>query len=227
MQKSNPFFLFLIFVVSLTLALGCNVSKRTKGGAIGGATGGVIGGVIGKKSGNTAAGVVIGSVIGGTAGAVIGDYMDKQSREIEQEVPNAEVARVGEGIAITFDSGILFGFDSYQLTAASKQNLRELADILQKYDDTDLEIDGHTDSSGSESYNQKLSERRAGAVADYLRSLGVSSNRFTVVGYGETSPVATNETDAGRAKNRRVEIAITANENLQNKARDGQDVLPD
>lgn len=210
----------------MALSFSCNTSKRTKGAVIGGSAGGVLGGIIGKKSGNTATGVIIGSVIGGSAGAIIGDYMDKQSQEIEQEVEGAEVERVGEGIALTFDSGILFGFDSSTLTATSKTNLRELADILKKYGDTDLEIDGHTDDRGTEAYNQTLSEKRASAVADYLKTLGVSSRRITTIGYGETSPVATNETDSGRAQNRRVEVAITANENLQERAQNGETINP-
>lgn len=210
----------------LVFSLGCNASKTVKGGAIGGAAGGILGGVIGKKSGNTAAGVIIGSAIGGSAGAVIGDYMDKQAEEIVEQVPGAEVERVGEGISITFDSGILFGFDSYALTAASKTNLLEMANILNKYQETEVEIDGHTDSKGAENYNQNLSEQRAAAVADYLASKGVSRTRFTVKGYGEDSPVADNTTEEGRAKNRRVEVGITANENLKTEAREGSVTMP-
>ncbi|PHI19393.1 hypothetical protein CEQ90_12800 [Lewinellaceae bacterium SD302] len=217
--------LAILAVLLIFLSFSCNTSKRTKGAVIGGSAGGVIGGVIGKKSGNTAAGIVIGSVIGGSAGAVIGDYMDKQSREIEQ-VEGAEVERVGEGIAVTFDSGILFGFDSYTLTANSKQNLRELADILNKYADTELNIVGHTDSKGTETYNQTLSEQRAASVADYLRGLGVNSSRIDTRGQGEMSPVASNETESGRAQNRRVEVAITANEELQRRAENGEDISP-
>ena len=210
----------------LIFSLGCNVSKTAKGGAIGGATGGVIGGVIGKKAGNTAAGIIIGSAIGGTAGAIIGDYMDKQAEEIVEQVPGAEVERVGEGIAITFDSGILFGFDSYALTASSKTNLLEMANILNKYQETNVEIDGHTDNKGADAYNQTLSEQRASSVADYLAGKGVSRSRLTIRGYGETSPVATNDTDTGRAQNRRVEVAITANENLKTEAKNGSVTMP-
>lgn len=225
MHRLQSIGLAFLAVLLVSLSFSCNTSKRTKGAVIGGSAGGVIGGVIGKKSGNTAAGIVIGSVIGGSAGAVIGDYMDKQSREIEQ-VEGAEVERVGEGIAITFDSGILFGFDSYTLTANSKQNLRELADILNKYADTELNIVGHTDSKGTETYNQTLSEQRAASVADYLRGLGVNSSRIDTRGQGEMSPVASNETESGRAQNRRVEVAITANEELQRRAENGEDISP-
>jgi outer membrane protein OmpA-like peptidoglycan-associated protein len=226
MHKFQKLGLLLLAIAVMALSFSCNTSKRTKGAVIGGSAGGVLGGIIGKKSGNTATGVIIGSVIGGSAGAIIGDYMDKQSEEIEQQVEGAEVERVGEGIALTFDSGILFGFDSSTLTATSKANLRERADILKKYGDTDLEIDGHTDDRGTEAYNQTLSEKRASAVADYLKSLGVSNRRITTIGYGESSPVATNETDNGRAQNRRVEVAITANENLQERAQNGETINP-
>lgn len=215
---------FWIPVLALVLALSpaCNTSKSAKGAAAGGAAGGVIGGVIGKSTGNTAAGIIIGSVIGGTAGAVIGDYMDKQAEEIEQEVEGAEVARVGEGILITFDSGLLFGFDSYALTATTQDNLREMADILNKYPDTDITVEGHTDSKGAEAYNQTLSERRAASVADYLTAQGVSRSRIDTRGHGETRPIATNDTDAGRTDNRRVEVAIVANEELKEKAKEGK-----
>lgn len=226
-KLSFPSFLTVFLALAVVLTPACNASKTAKGAVIGGAAGGVIGGVIGKKSGNTAAGVIIGSAIGGTAGAIIGDYMDKQAEEIVEQVEGAEVERVGEGIAITFDSGILFGFDSYALTATSKDNLREMAEILLKYEETNIEIDGHTDSSGAEAYNQKLSERRATAVADYLAAQGVSRGRFTVKGYGETSPVASNETDEGRSQNRRVELGITANEELQQDAQDGDITIPE
>lgn len=221
MKHLQQYFWVPALALILALAPACNASKTAKGAVIGGAAGGVVGGVIGKSTGNTAAGVIIGSAIGGTAGAVIGDYMDRQAEEIAEEVEGAEVARVGEGILITFDSGLLFGFDSYALTATTKENLREMAGILNKYPDTDITVDGHTDSKGSEEYNQTLSERRAASVADYLTAQGVSRSRITTHGYGEMKPVATNETDAGRAQNRRVEVAIVANEELQEDAKDG------
>lgn len=204
----------------LALAPACNTSKTVKGGAIGAAAGGVVGGVIGKSTGNTAAGVIIGAAVGGTAGAVIGKYMDKQAKELE-EVEGATVERVGEGILVTFDSGLLFGFDSYALTATTKNNLNEMADVLKKYGETEITIEGHTDSKGTDSYNQTLSERRAKSVADYLVTQGVTRSRMTTRGYGETRPVDTNDTDAGRAQNRRVEVAIVANEELKEDAEDG------
>ena len=226
MKTIGKSFTLLLLAFALIFATGCNTSKAVKGGAIGGAAGGVIGGVIGKNNGSGTKGAIIGSVVGGAAGAVIGDYMDKQAKEIEQ-VEGAEVERVGEGIMVTFDSGILFPTAQYQLTEASKIELRRMADIFQKYSDTDLTVDGHTDSVGSESSNQRLSEQRAASVADYLVELGVERSRMTVVGHGESQPVATNDTDEGRQANRRVEVAITANENLQQQAQDGNLTVPE
>lgn len=188
---------------------------------IGGTAGGVIGGVIGGEE-NTAAGIIIGSAIGGTAGALIGSYMDKQAEEIEEDLEDAEVERVGEGILITFDSGLLFDLDSYQLRAETKENLTELSDALKEYDETNIIIEGHTDSQGTDSYNQRLSERRARSVSGYLAKQNVNAGRFTVRGYGEEKPVATNETAAGRQENRRVEVAIVANEDLKEAAQEGK-----
>lgn len=211
-----------VWMLSLVLIVGsaCNASKSAKGAVIGGAAGGVVGGVIGKKAGNTAVGVIVGAAIGGTAGALIGKYMDKQAKEIEDSVEGAEVVRVGEGILVTFDSGLLFGFDSYALTATTKQNLQELANTLKEYEDTDLTIEGHTDSKGTDAYNLELSRKRAQSVADYLATLGVSRVRLTTKGYGEQQPVNTENTEA--AENRRVEVAIYANEDLKEAAQSGE-----
>ncbi len=221
MKIRSNFALGLALLASVLLVAGCNASKAAKGGAIGGAAGGVIGGVIGKKAGNTAVGVIIGAAVGGTAGALIGRYMDKQAKEIEQDLEGAEVARVGEGILVTFDSGLMFDFDSYALRATTKSNLQELASTLKKYDDTDILIEGHTDSKGSEEYNLDLSKKRAKTVADYLTSQGVRVTRLNTVGYGEGQPIETNDTEAGRQANRRVEVAIYANEELKKDAEDG------
>lgn len=216
---ARTFFLFLLCAALLSSS--CNTSRTVKGAVIGGAAGGVAGGAIGKKSGNTAAGIIIGSAIGGTAGALIGNYMDKQAREIERDMEGATVKRVGEGILITFDSGLMFDINSYQLRPATKSNLEELSRILQKYEDTNILIEGHTDSSGSEELNQDLSEKRAGAVNAYLVQQGLVASRFSMVGYGEMQPIATNETPAGRQQNRRVEVAIYANKKLQKAAKRG------
>jgi outer membrane protein OmpA-like peptidoglycan-associated protein len=161
-------------------------------------------------------------MIGGAAGALIGNYMDKQAEELDAELKNAEVERIGEGIKITFDSGILFDFDSDNLRSASRENLRELAETLNEYKDTKILIEGHTDDIGDKSYNQELSVDRAQSVADYLKDLDIRGNRLITKGYGESQPVADNDTEAGRQKNRRVEVAIYANEELKEAAKDGR-----
>lgn len=211
----------VLLVPALMLSACANWSRTAKGGTIGGAAGGTIGGVIGKKSGNTVAGILIGAAIGGAAGAAIGRYMDKQAEEMEKEMEDAEVERVGEGIKITFDSGILFDVDSEALRPEARENIREMAKTMKKYDDTEIIIQGHTDSSGSESYNQALSERRARSVANYAIAQGISASRIATQGYGETMPVADNSTASGKQKNRRVEIAVYANEELKEEARAG------
>ncbi|MCC5938545.1 MAG: OmpA family protein [Lunatimonas sp.] len=208
-------------VLSGLLLAGCaNWSNTGKGAAIGAGSGGAIGGLIGSKKGNTAGGAIIGAAVGGAAGAAIGKYMDRQAKELEA-IENAQVERVEEGIKIVFESGILFGFDSYALTPDSQKSVMELAEILNKYPDTNVIIEGHTDNRGSASYNQGLSERRAGSVANYLKMKGVSGDRLTILGHGLDRPVASNDTDEGRAKNRRVEIGISANEDLLEKAESG------
>ncbi len=210
-------FIFLILLIS-----GCSASRTMKGGAIGSGIGGAVGAAIGSKSEHTAEGAIIGAMIGGTAGALIGHYMDKQAEELMNDLEGAKVERVGEGIKITFDSGILFDFNSYALRNESKDNLSGLASTLKKYDDTDILIEGHTDNVGTEEYNQQLSVERASSVVDYLKQQEVGQNRFIVEGYGESQPVATNDTEAGRQQNRRVEIAIYANKKLKRAAKKGE-----
>lgn len=211
---------FLI-LLALVIPFGCNTSKVFKGGAIGAGAGGAIGGAIGSRSGNTAQGAIIGAAVGGTAGALIGKYMDKQAEELEGDLEGADVERVGEGIKVTFDSGILFNFDSAELTPSAKENINNLAETLKKYEDTNILIEGHTDSKGAEDYNQDLSEKRAKSVADALANLGVRNVRMEEIGYGENQPIADNETDAGRQQNRRVEVAIFANDDLKEAAEKG------
>jgi outer membrane protein OmpA-like peptidoglycan-associated protein len=196
------------------LALGltaCSLNKKEKGAIIGGVAGGVAGGVIGNQTGSTTRGAIIGAVVGGAAGAVIGHQMDQQAKELQQNIPGATVTRVGEGIAVTFASGLLYDFDSDVIRSGAAQNLRNLASSLNKYPDTDLLIVGHTDAVGSSEYNQALSQRRSTAAANYLTGQGVDPTRLQAVGRGETEPLATNDTEAGRQLNRRVEIAIYAN----------------
>ena len=216
--------LWLIWLMALALILaGC--SNTARGGVLGGLLGGGLGGLIGKKTGNTAAGIIIGAAIGGAAGASIGRYMDKQAEELERDLEGAKVERVGEGIKITFDSGILFEFDSSNLTPNAEQNVEEMAEILKKYEDTKVIIQGYTDSIGSQEYNLKLSEERALSVAGELVEEDVDTQRLNVEAYGEKMPVADNSTKAGRAQNRRVEIAIFANEELKRAAKQNKDLL--
>jgi outer membrane protein OmpA-like peptidoglycan-associated protein len=201
--------------------MGCAEWSRTaKGAVIGAGAGGAAGGLIGYAAGSTVAGILIGAAVGGAAGAFIGNYMDKQAAEIERDIQGAKVERVGEGIKITFSSGILFDVDKAELKDYSRAELSELATILNKYDDTNILLVGHTDSTGSDEYNLELSRRRAQSVAGYLMTQNVNSGRFAVEGYGKTDPIASNDTPEGRALNRRVEVAIWANEKLKKVAKD-------
>jgi len=192
-----------------------NMSNQDKGVAIGAGSGAVVGGVIGHAAGNTALGAIVGAAVGGVTGGIIGHRMDKQAEEIKNEVPGVKVDRVGEGIVVEFNQKVLFGFDQSTLSSQAYASLDKLVTILNKYPDTNLEIDGHTDSKGTEEYNQKLSEQRAQAVASYLRAKNVSSARITVKGFGELYPKYSNDTEEGRAGNRRVEFQITANEKMK------------
>jgi outer membrane protein OmpA-like peptidoglycan-associated protein len=203
-------------LLALTLAGCASLSRKEKGAAIGAAAGGAVGAVIGNQTGSTARGAIIGAVVGGAAGAIIGHQMDQQAKELQQNIPGATVARVGEGIAVTFASGLLYDFDSDVVRADAAQNLRNLAASLEKYPNTNLLIVGHTDAVGTSEYNQALSQRRATAAANYLASQGVASSRLQAVGRGETEPIATNDTEAGRQLNRRVEIAIYASAAARN-----------
>jgi len=209
-----------IMVLSITLLFSSctSLNKTQKGGAIGAASGGAMGAIIGKASGNTAMGAIIGAAVGGATGAVIGNKMDKQAKEIEKTVPDAKVERVGEGIVVEFSSNVLFGFNSKTLSAEAKTNLDKLVKVLNVYPDTDIEIQGHTDSKGSESYNQNLSEERAGTVSTYLYNNGIANNRIRTKGFGENTPKYDNDTDNGRSQNRRVEFLITANEKMKAEA---------
>jgi len=192
-----------------------SLNKTQKGGAIGAVGGGAMGAIIGKVAGNTGLGAIIGAAVGGATGAVIGHKMDKQAAEIKNTVPDAKVERVGEGIVVEFSSNVLFGFDSSNLSADAKVNLDKLVKILNVYPDTDIEVQGHTDSKGTESYNQNLSQTRAGAVSGYLFNNGISNNRIRTKGFGESMPKYDNNTENGRSQNRRVEFLITANDKMK------------
>ncbi len=200
--------------VLVTLSLqGCASLSRTEEGAISGAAvGAVMGGII---ADNTAKGAILGAVIGGAAGAAIGRVMDQQAEDLQDKLPNAKVERVGEGIQVTFASGILFDVNSDVLRPEARENLRQLAASLEDYEGTDVVVVGHTDSTGADDYNQTLSERRAAAARSLLAGAGLQGDRVQAMGRGETEPVATNESTEGRQANRRVEVAIFASDEMQ------------
>lgn len=214
MYRTSKLFLIISFVLSLSLLFsGCTEwSKTAKGGVIGGGAGAAAGAVIGKTLGNTAAGALAGAAVGGTVGAIIGRQMDKKAAELEESLEGATIQRVEEGIAVSFDSGLLFDFDSAKLRPEAMENLAQLAEIMGEDDNTELLIVGHTDSVGDEEYNQNLSERRAAMAATFMSTQGISRSRIEVEGMGETEPIADNDTEAGRQKNRRIEVAIYASE---------------
>ena len=218
--------IFALFF-SAILFFGCeatrNANNKQKGAVIGAAGGAVIGGVIGNNVGdknNTAVGAIIGAVVGGVAGGYIGDRMDRQAEKIEQEIPGAEVTRVGEGINVVFDesSGVYFDTNKHNINSQSSNTLNKLAGVFKEYPKTNILVEGHTDNTGADDYNMTLSKQRAQSVTTYLSGQGISSGRFTTNWYGETQPKYDNSTVEGRAKNRRVELAIVASEELKKEA---------
>jgi outer membrane protein OmpA-like peptidoglycan-associated protein len=213
----KKFRMVLIVVLSAAFIFsGCATWNKTQKGAVIGTTaGGAAGAVIGRTSGNTALGAIIGAAVGGASGAIIGRQMDKQAEEIAKTVPDAKVERVGEGIVVEFSSNVLFGFDKANLSDEAKANLNKLVTVLDSYEETNIEIQGHTDSKGSEAYNQDLSEQRARKVSSYLSNKGINSGRLTVKGFGESVPKYGNDSENGRTQNRRVEFLITANEKMK------------
>ncbi len=217
-SSRSRFLRIALAAMILASSASCAMNSRGKGAVIGAAAGGLAGGIIGNQTGSTARGAIIGAVVGGAAGVIIGNQMDQQAKELEQNIPGAVVERVGEGIQVTFASGLLFGFDSDVIQSQARANLTELANSLGKYDKSSLMIVGHTDDVGSAAYNEDLSQRRAAAAASYLRNQGVT-RQITTRGVGEREPVAVNTTEAGRQKNRRVEVAIYASAALQDQAR--------
>jgi outer membrane protein OmpA-like peptidoglycan-associated protein len=202
-----------------TLGLtGCaSLTPAEEGAAIGGTAGAVLGGIIGNQTGSTARGAIIGAAVGGAAGVLIGKQMDEQADILEEELPGAEVERVGEGIQVTFDSGILFDFDSFALRSEAREHLSNLAESLTEYPESEVLIVGHTDSSGADDYNLRLSENRANSAGNVLLRAGVTPSRVKMMGLGETEPLSDNETEAGMQQNRRVEVAIFASEEYRKK----------
>jgi outer membrane protein OmpA-like peptidoglycan-associated protein len=225
LKQVSIFALAITFVASLGSCDAVQNANKSQKGAVIGATGGaIIGAILGNnvgKGGNGEIGAVIGGVVGGATGAIIGNKMDKQAQKIEQEIPGAQVERVDDGIVVTFDenSGVYFDTNKYNINQASQQTLDKLAGVLREYPDTDVLVVGHTDSTGSDEYNMTLSKQRAQAVTNYFtQDKGLSSGRFTTNWYGEQSPVADNSTAEGRAKNRRVNVAIVPNEQMIREA---------
>ncbi|WP_426059727.1 OmpA family protein [Hymenobacter sp. B1770] len=201
------------------------MSKTKKGGLIGAGTGAAAGAILGRVIGGgkgTAIGAIVGAAAGGATGAIIGRKMDKAAEDLQRDMKDARVERVGEGIKITFDSGILFDSNSANLRPASEADITKMAAVLQKYPDTNVLIEGHTDNTGSDAINQPLSERRAQAVATSAIAKGVASSRVTTQGYGSSQPVADNSTAEGKQANRRVEVAIYANEKMKKAAEEGR-----
>ncbi len=214
--------------MAMSLIFGCktvqNANNKQKGAAIGAGSGAAIGGVIGNNVGdgnNTVLGAILGAAIGGVAGGYIGNRMDRQAERIEEEIPGAEVTRVGEGINVTFneDQGVYFDTNKSAVQGTSETTLNSMADILKEYPKSNVLVEGHTDSAGPDDYNMTLSKQRATSVTDYLISQGIDKSRLTTKWYGENQPVADNDTKEGKAKNRRVELAIVASEALKKEAK--------
>ena len=225
LNKIGTVLFALALIISLTNCKSVqNANNKQKGAVIGAAGGAVIGAIIGNnvgKGGNGELGAVIGGVVGGTAGVLIGAQMDKQAQKIEEEIPGAKVERVDDAIVVTFDenSGVYFATEKYDINTASQTTLNKLSSIFMEFPDTNILVVGHTDSSGSEAYNMTLSKNRAYAVTNYLINKGLSSGRFTTNWFGETQPMHDNSTSEGRAKNRRVNVAILPNQKMIDDAK--------
>ncbi len=219
MKKIKAINLVFLLAIAGLLASGCkSLNKTQKGAVIGAAGGAAVGAGVGKAAHNTALGAIIGAAVGGVTGGIIGKQMDKQAKEISQ-IPGAEVKRVGEGINVTFASGVLFDVDQATISTNAQTKIKNLADVFKKYPDSYILIEGHTDASGSAEHNMLLSEKRAKAVAEYLEAQNVDSSRIKTAWYGENQPKFPNDTEANKAQNRRVEFAIYANEALIEKAK--------
>jgi outer membrane protein OmpA-like peptidoglycan-associated protein len=198
-----------------------NANNTQKGAGIGAGAGALIGAIIGNNTKlGTAGGALIGAAVGGGTGAIIGNKMDKQARQINEALPGAEVERVGEGIRLVLkEDAIRFDTSKASLTPAAKTNLDKLLPVFNEYADTDIEIFGYTDSTGSAEFNLTLSQKRAASVKDYLVLKGLNGTRFKTTGLGIADPIATNDTPEGRSQNRRVEFAILANDKMVDDAK--------
>ena len=213
MKKYLASLLTVLLVATPSFAQVDEHAKAKKGAVIGAVSGAIVGAVIGNNRGKHSAkrGAVAGTLAGAAAGAIVGHMMDRQEKELRQ-IEGVNVQRVDEDeLKVTVGNEVLFDFNSSNLRSASRESLREMADVFDKYPNTTIKVQGHTDSVGSASYNERLSERRADSVESYLETLGVRGARIQSVGYGESSPRASNNTAQGRQLNRRVEITILAN----------------
>ena len=219
-RMSKKFWMALPLVTAVAMT-GCTTTdpysgetqraKTTTGAGIGAAVGAVAGALSGDGSSSRRDRALIGAAVGAAAGSGIGYYMDRQEAQLRERLQGTGIGveRQGDNIVLNMPSSVTFGFDSSEITPEARQALNDAAAVMQQYPDTRITIAGHTDSSGSDTYNQQLSERRAQAVGGYLMQNSVSSQRLTMVGHGESQPVASNDSEQGRAQNRRVEITLT------------------
>lgn len=209
----------LVAIICLAVIVaGCEGMNRMQKGALGGAAAGAAAGAL---VSDNIWGVLIGAAVGGAAGAAIGKHMDEQAKELEQAVPTSEVQRVGEGINMTFASGLMFKINSATIQESYKDDLRAAASVFQKYDDTNILVEGHTDDTGADELNMNLSRQRADNVASFLAANGVDRTRLQTKAFGETQPKYANDSDENRSKNRRVELAIFADEDMVASAEAG------
>ncbi|AGA79478.1 OmpA family protein [Echinicola vietnamensis] len=211
--------LAIFTMIAFLMASCANWNNQQKGTAIGAASGAAVGAAVSKGS---VWGVLAGAAIGGTAGNLIGRKMDQQAKELQQAIPTAEVNRVNEGINVTFDASLAFKINSAALSDNYKEDLLNAIPVFQKYPDTNILIEGHTDDTGSEEFNMQLSQKRANAVAAFLADNGVDRSRLTEKWYGESQPKYPNDSEENRIKNRRVEMAIYANEEMKEEAKTGE-----
>ncbi|WP_136482494.1 OmpA family protein [Cognatitamlana onchidii] len=223
-KKTSVFLFALVLALSLVNCKSIqNANNKQKGAAIGATGGAILGAIIGNNvgGGNAALGAVIGGVVGGGAGVLIGDKMDKQAQQIEEEVPGAQVERIDQGIVVTFEdgSGVYFATNKYNINEPSQNTLKKLVSIFIENPDTKILVVGHTDSTGDAGYNMTLSKNRANSVTNFLKQNGVKSSRLITKWYGEEQPIADNSTEAGRSKNRRVNIVILPNDDMIEEAK--------
>jgi len=218
--------MYLMLTASLIFSCSAikNANHKQKGAVVGASSGAVIGGILGNNVGkgdNTVLGAIIGAAVGGVAGGFIGDRMDRQAERIEEEIPGAIVTRVGEGINVVFneDAGVYFDTSKSNVKGTSAETLNKLSGIFKEYPKSYVLVEGHTDSAGPEDYNLKLSQKRAESVTNYLVANGIDKTRFTTKWYGELQPREDNTTSEGKRKNRRVELAIVASQELKEEAK--------